>query len=130
VLSPHVPGIAIGVEPVPEFLPSHACAMRDQLLPTLRPGEIAHQLARQAERKIEAADPRAGARKQRLEGLERLQGFYTLEGQRLSVQEARCNCDRLGAPRRAGEVDAVDPHRARLIGSNGIPRRLAYAYAA
>ena len=44
--------------------------MRDQLLPSLGPGEIAHQLARQAEREVEASDPRPRPREQRLERLE------------------------------------------------------------
>jgi hypothetical protein len=42
------------------------CAAR----PVRGPAEIAHQLARQAEGKIEAAEPRAGPRKECLEGAE------------------------------------------------------------
>src|SRR5919204_771265 len=102
--------VPIGIKRGAEFEPAYAGAICDEVFPFLRPAEIAHQLARQAERKIEAADPRPRPRKESLEFRECLELFNRLDGERLAARLASGNRNRLPAAGRAGEVDAVDPH--------------------
>jgi hypothetical protein len=86
--------------------------MPHQRLPGRRPAEVAHQRLRQAERKVEAAQPRPRALEQRLELTEALQPFQLVDDQGLALEAANRGRNGLRAPRRAGEVDAEDPHCA------------------
>src|SRR3954465_8783833 len=85
--------------------------MRHELRPLGRPAQIAHQLERQAERKVEAADPRARAPKHGCELCKRTEALNGGEAQCGLLQFSNRNSDRLCAPRGAGEVDAVNPQR-------------------
>src|SRR5688500_14713546 len=88
--------------------------MRDQPRPLPRPAEVAHQLARQAERKVEAADPRARPGEERLELREALEMFHLQNRQQIPLEKTACHGDRLCPARGAGEIDAVDPHLSDL----------------
>jgi hypothetical protein len=100
--------LAIGVQPLPEFQARHRRAMAHERRPRARPAEVAHQLARQAEREVEAAHPGARSREQRLERGERFELFHLLEDERVARQAAQRGGDGLRLARRAGEIDAVD----------------------
>lgn len=86
--------------------------MGDERLPLYGPPEVAHELARQAEREIEAADPGTRAPKERFEGREIFETFYFMDEKIFLLEYTAGHGDRLRAPRRAGEVDPVDPHAA------------------
>lgn len=111
VLAAGGPRRAIRVQHAAQFQAVHLCAMPHQGLPARRPAQLAHQLARQAERKIEAADPRPGPLQEGFETREvfYLLNFFNMKG--IPIQDSRSDRDRLGLARRAGEVDAVDPQR-------------------
>src|SRR5688572_29057842 len=85
--------------------------MPHQCPPLRRPAEIAHELARQAERKIESADPGARPGEQRFELAEALELLDLVNGERPAFEASGGHGDRLSRPRRAREVDAVDPQR-------------------
>ena len=86
--------------------------MRNQPRPFRRPAEVAHQLARQAERKVEAADPGPGSREEILERGEAFEPLDFLDLKNGFCEKTHCDGDRLLLARRAGEVDAVDSHIA------------------
>src|SRR5688500_4254473 len=88
--------------------------MRDQPRPVRRPAEVTHQLARQAEGKVEAADPRAWPGEESLEVREAFEMFNLQDRQQIPLEKTACHGDGLGAARGAGEVDAVDLHRSSL----------------
>src|SRR5687767_15358578 len=112
VLAADRPRGAVGVQHGSQFNSGERGAMRDQLFPGRRPAEVAHQLARQAEGKIEAAEPRPRPSEESLELWKRGELFDVLNAKLPSSEDADRDRYRLGAARSAGEVDAVDPHRA------------------
>ena len=112
VLFSRFPGVAIRIQDRTQFLPRERSAMRDQYRPLRRPAEVAHQLARQAERKVEAADPRPRAREERLERGEVAEALDLLELQGVGLETARRVGDGLRLALGASEVDAVDPNTA------------------
>src|SRR3954464_6075844 len=65
--------VPICVQGGPKARPIEADAMLDERWPIGRPAKLVDQLAWQTERKVEAADPWAGAYQQRLEFREGLQ---------------------------------------------------------
>src|SRR3954467_9438250 len=110
VLRPdRTPG-AIAVQGFSKLLPAEGNAMGDELMPGGRPSEIAHQLARHREGKIEAADPRAGAQQQRFERGERFEPFDFLQVKNSPAENPGSGGDGLRLARCAGEIDAVDSH--------------------
>ena len=101
--------IAVGVERSAQLDARQRRAVCDEIRPLARPAEVVDQLARQAEGEIEAADPRAGARQQRLELGKRAKPLDLPDAKRTVRKQAHGRGDRLRAPRRAGEINAVDP---------------------
>src|SRR5690349_16819754 len=101
---------AIAVQHLSQLQPVEARAVRDQRFPARRPAEVAHQLARQAEGKVEAADPRPGAPQGRVASGEGFESIDVLQVEDVFLQDADGDGDRLRPARRAGEVVAVDPH--------------------
>src|ERR1051326_4284323 len=60
VLLPCGPLVPIRIENPAKVFSRERSAVRDERSPIPRPAEIAHELARQAEREVEAADPGTG----------------------------------------------------------------------
>src|SRR6185369_633862 len=104
------PRLAIGVEDALELAAPERPAMCEQRRPVRGPAEVAHRLAREPEGKIEAADPRARAREKRLERIEGFKPVYFFYAEKIAFPGPAGDGNRLRLARRAGEVDAVDPH--------------------
>src|SRR3954467_12746466 len=102
---------SIAVQRFSQLSAGHLCAMRHEPRPLGRPAQIAHQLDRQAERKVETADPGAGTPQHGFELCKRTEALNGREAQCGLLQFSNRNSDRLCAPRGAGEVDAVNPQR-------------------
>src|SRR5690242_8624835 len=105
-------GVAVGVEHLAESRAVKARAMGDERRPGSGPAKVAHQLARQAEREIESANPGTGTRQQRFELRKRREALDAFELQCILAQDPAGGGDGLRRARRAGEVDAVDPQRS------------------
>src|SRR6185503_10353782 len=81
--------LAVGVEQALELAAAEARAVHEQLAPRGRPGEVGHRLARQAEREVEAADPRPGTAQEGLERGERAERLDLLEVQHVPCGDSR-----------------------------------------
>ena len=112
--------------------------MPHQRQPVARPAERLGQLAWQAEREIECAEPWPGLAQQGLEGREVDERIDALEPHaRAVVEPTSRHRDRFRATRRAGEVDAEQLHQAHCGGgtiagvlSNALHRRRHWWIAA
>ncbi|MDD3675243.1 hypothetical protein [Thauera propionica] len=104
---------AIGIQRGTEGRFSHAGAVSDQLGPCRWPAQVNDRLTRQAEGKVEGAEPGAGAGEHRLEGGPVSQLLELLEDDGVALESAKCHGDGLGRTGRGGEIDADQRQRKR-----------------
>ena len=99
------PSLAIGVQCTAKSGLAQRFTMAHKLGPVQWPAQVDDRCAWQPERKVESAEPGAGACEQGFKGGPVGQGFDAREFDRLAVEAPDGGRDRLGPPRRRGEVD-------------------------